>query len=191
MKASGRFFARSIHPGSAVHCFEIVPSTSEILKRNVGGDLNTIVNSIGLSDEPGTVTISYSSSDSTTATANAIDGMKFHETYYDRQYTCDVTTGRQYLQDNDIKQIDFLKIDVEGMDLKVRKGFGASLDRVRAMQFEYGVFNISSRDLLVDFFGLLTSHGFIIGKIFPRHVDFFDYHFNREDFGGHNYVAVK
>ncbi|MCB1356430.1 MAG: FkbM family methyltransferase [Maritimibacter sp.] len=182
---------RMLHPDCNVHCFEIVPSTSEILKRNISGDPHIVANAVGLSDEPGTLTISVSSTSSTTATANPIQGMKFHEGYYDQHHECEVTTGAAYVRENDIGRIDFLKIDVEGMDLRVLKGFGAHLERVRAVQFEYGIFNISSRDLLVDFFRLLTSHGFIVGKIYPRHVDFFDYTFNREDFGGHNYVAVK
>ena len=77
------------------------------------------------------------------------------------------------------------------MDLRVLKGFGECLRSVRVIQFEYGVFNISSRDLLIDFFVLLREYGFAIGKIFPNFVDFFDYHFSLEDFGGHNYIAVK
>ena len=68
---------------------------------------------------------------------------------------------------------------------------GSHLKSIRLIQFEYGIFNISSKDLLIDYFNLLTPLGFKIGKIFPRGVEFFDYHFSREDFRGNNYVAVK
>lgn len=128
---------------------------------------------------------------SSAATANKIEGMSFHEEFYDSEVLCEVTTGLNYMKSRNLDGIDLLKIDVEGMDLKVLKGFGERLRDIRAIQFEYGVFNIASRDLLIDFFNLLKGYDFEIGKIYPRHVEFFEYHFSREDFGGHNYLAVK
>ena len=89
-----------------------------------------------------------------------------------------------------IEAIDFLKIDTEGMDLRVIKGFGDELQKVKVIQFEYGIFNISSHDLLADFFSHLTTRGFSIGKIFPRHVDFFAYDWPMENFFGANFLAV-
>lgn len=183
--------ARKLFPDCTIHAFEIVPSTFEILEEKTAPDPEIVANCIGLSDDAGKVTINLSSSCSTIATANKIDGMAFHDTVYDQTIELSVTTGMLYLEQNKISQIDLLKIDVEGMDLRVLKGFGESINFVRMIQFEYGVFNISSRDLLVDFFNLLRDRGFVIGKIFPNFVYFFEYHFSHEDFGGHNYVAVK
>ena len=77
------------------------------------------------------------------------------------------------------------------MDLRVIKGFGEDIRKVRAIQFEYGIFNISSHDLLADFCSWLGSRGFVVGKVFPRTVQFFDYDFNMENFHGSNYVAVR
>ena len=77
------------------------------------------------------------------------------------------------------------------MDLKVIRGFGDTLNRVRALQFEYGVFNIASRDLLADFYRYLTFHGFVVGKVFPSSVLFSDFSFDMENFHGSNYLAVK
>jgi hypothetical protein len=53
------------------------------------------------------------------------------------------------------------------------------------------IFNISSRDLLYDLFYYLKNNGFVVGKIYPRYVDFFDYHFEKENFMGNNYLAVS
>ena len=117
--------------------------------------------------------------------------MKAHDHYYQGQVHCQIRKASAYVRKHQIERIDFVKIDVEGMDLKVIRGFEDTLDRVRALQFEYGVFNIASRDLLADFCSLLGSKGFVVGKIFPRTVSFFDYHFDMENFHGSNYVAVK
>ena len=76
------------------------------------------------------------------------------------------------------------------MDLRVIRGFGSSICKVRAIQFEYGIFNISSRDLLYDFYRYLNDFGFIVGKIFPRTVIFSEFAFEMENFHGSNYLAV-
>jgi FkbM family methyltransferase len=183
--------ARKFFPKATFHSFEIVPATFQMLLEITKSDPRIIPQNVGLSDQIGKISISYSSLDSTTATGQKIDEMRYHEDWYDQSIECEVTTGREYLSQSKLGPVYLLKIDVEGMDFKVLKGFGDALNGVKAIQFEYGVFNISSSDLLVDFCALLNSHDFIVGQIYPKFVDFFDYHFSREDFKGHNYIAVK
>lgn len=183
--------ARNLFPECDIHSFEIVPDTFKLLLENTKNDKKIFSNCVGLSNESGKIIINSSSSSSTTATANKIEGLSYHDVYYDKNTECDVITGSDYIKEHNISIVDFLKIDVEGMELKVLEGFGDNLKSIRVIQFEYGIFNISSRDLLIDFFTLLGDHDFLIGKIYPKYVDFFEYHFSREDFGGHNYLAVK
>jgi len=181
----------NMYPECEIHSFEIIPSTYNALVENSKGHPKIVANNIGLSDKEGKITLNYSSQDSTVATACKIEGMEFHDNFYNSEIECEVSTGVQYLNDHNIESIDYLKIDVEGMDLKVLKGFGEKLKSVKAIQFEYGIFNISSHDLLSDFFVFLEGLGFVIGKVYPTHVHFFKYHFEHEDFGGNNYVAVR
>lgn len=183
--------ARQYFEKAELHAFEIVPQTYKNLNKMLADDDLTQINCFGLSDSDGNIEISYTSRDSTVATANKITGMKLHEDFYDSQVVCEVKRGDTYMDDNGIESVDFLKIDTEGSDLSVIRGFGEKLSFVRVIQFEYGIFNIASRDLLIDFFHVLTAQDFLIGKVYPCYVDFFEYHFSREDFGGHNYVAVK
>jgi FkbM family methyltransferase len=178
-------------PGCTVHAFEIVPNTYQKLKAFTSEDKNIIINDVGLSDIRAQITIHVSNQASSIATANKISSMQFHRDFYDAQVLCQAITGLEYLEMKSIKKIDLLKIDVEGMELKVLSGFGNALADVRVIQFEYGIFNISSRALLIDFFELLGKFDFVIGKIYPNFVEFFEYHFSYEDFGGHNYIAVK
>lgn len=95
------------------------------------------------------------------------------------------------MQVQGIDTIDFMKIDVEGMEYKVLEGFGDMIAQVRAVQFEYGIFNISSRHLLLDLMSFFEHRGFLVGKIYPRQVEFFSYHFDRENFLGSNFIAVR
>jgi len=183
--------AARMYPSCAIHAFEIVPSTYEELLRQTRGVTTLVPNSFGLSDETGTVTIHLARDDPLTATACKIEGMRAHEESYDRTLACRVRKAADYVREKRIDRIDFVKIDVEGMDLRVIKGFEEQLALVRALQFEYGHFNIGSRDLLRDFCRYLNGRGFVVGKVLPRWVEFFEYHFDRENFYGSNYLAVR
>lgn len=179
-----------LFPSSRIHAFEVVPSTYEQLKEATRDNPNIVVNNFGLSDEAAAITLNIGEH-SSAATAFKLEGMTYHDNYYTHEVVGNVKTGADYVREQDIERIDFLKVDVEGMDLRVIKGFGENIKLARIIQFEYGIFNISSHDLLWDFFKHLTAHDFIIGKVYPRYVEFFDYFFSRENFYGGNYIAIQ
>ena len=183
--------ASRLCPDAHIHAFEVVPSTFAELQSNTSALPAVCANPFGLSDAPGEITIHLGSGGSTDATACKIEGLASHDQLYVKEVRGEVRTGAHYLAKLGIDSIDFLKIDVEGMDLRVIKGFGDGIRKVRALQFEYGIFNISSHDLLADFCNHLTSHGFLVGKVFPRTVQFFEYDFAMENFHGSNFVAVR
>jgi hypothetical protein len=105
----------------------------------------------------------------------------------------DVDAGDSYFSSKGLSKIDFLKIDVEGMEGNVLQGFSKTLSQglIKIIQFEYGMVNISSHFLLKDFYDFLVPYGYRIGKIYPNFVKFRDYSWWRdEDFKGPNFVAV-
>jgi hypothetical protein len=50
----------------------------------------------------------------------------------------DLKRADEYIVSNGIGKVDFLKVDTEGYELRVLKGFGDKLSSVRFIQFEYG-----------------------------------------------------
>lgn len=182
--------ASKLNPSSTIHAFEIVPSTYEILLKSTSNLPNILQINQGLSSKEESILISIGS-DSCTATGCTIDGMRYHNEFYTQEVECNVKRAREYILENNLTIIDFVKIDVEGMDFQVIKGFEDLVQNVRIFQFEYGIFNISSHDLLADFCRHLNANGFVVGKIFPRCVIFFEYHFDMENFYGSNFVAVR
>lgn len=82
--------------------------------------------------------------------------------------------GDDFLTREGIQDVDFLKLDLEGAEHLVLQGLESSLrrQRVRFLQFEYGRVNILTHFLLRDFPQLLTSYGYVVGKIYPDYVDF-------------------
>ncbi len=110
-----------------------------------------------------------------------------------RKTKVSILEGKKFCQENDITNIDFLKIDTEGADLNVIEGFEDLLknNKIRVIQFEYGRINIVSKDLLFDFYQYLSKFNYRIGKIYPKNVEFRDYKYEHEDFIGPNFIAVK
>ena len=59
------------------------------------------------------------------------------------------------------------------------------------VQFEYGQVNIITKHLLRDHYAFFEGLGFVVGKIYPKWVEFRDYELRHEDFLGLNYLAVR
>lgn len=183
--------AAEVFPGCDIHSFEIVPTTFAQLRDNVVSIPHIQPNNFGLSKADGFVEVHLPKKDTSTATLYPVTGALEQAGWYQAKISCEVRTASRYLKENRIVAIDFLKIDVEGADFDVLLGFGNDINKVRVIQFEYGIFNISSHALLFDFWHFCRKHGFILGKIYPRRVVFFDYGFLKEDFAGNNYLAVR
>jgi hypothetical protein len=104
-----------------------------------------------------------------------------------------VQTGDDYVSAEGLSRIDFLKIDVEGAEHLVLEGFEKTFSReaIDLVQFEYGKVSILTHFLLLDYYRLFESKGFVVGKLFPDGVDFRPYSLDHEDFIGPNFVACR
>lgn len=184
--------AAAAAPQARLHSFEPVPATYQQLRQRCGAHANATLNNMGLSEAPGELTIYHSPDANYLATC--VDGFveAFHGIKPQPQKVA-VTSGDRYCAERGIESIDLLKIDVEGYESHVLKGFERMLGegRIRILQFEYGYINIATKFLLKDFYDLLKPHGMVIGKIYPTYVDFRDYRYEHEDFLGPNYIAVQ
>lgn len=179
--------AAQIFPSARIHCFEIAPPTfAKLEKRMAGGAM--VLNDVGLSDEECEVPIKFFPDNDTFATVTDYPHALDHQMITGR-----VIVGDDYIARNRIERINFVKIDVEGAEHSVLKGLAGAFDdgRVDIVQFEYGKVNILTKFLLRDFYEFFASHGFTVGKIYPRYVAFKPYDLDDEDFLGPNYLAVR
>jgi FkbM family methyltransferase len=179
-------------PDAEIHAFEILPVNYQVLNKSVSNN-ELYLNDFGLSDLEGELEIFYNKAVECDSMATSYPKLNIESerNYYNEKALCKVRRGDNYLKEKSITRIDMLKIDVEGNELKVMKGFGSRISDFRLIQFEFGVYNIVSHDLLSDFFDYLSSNDFIIGRLFPKGVYFFKYDFFRELFEGGNYIAIK
>jgi hypothetical protein len=79
-------------------------------------------------------------------------------------------TFDRFCGENNIVEVDFLKIDTEGHEVAVFQGARESLRRnaIRMIQFEYGGTYIDSRRLLKDVFDLVAPFDYKIFLIAPE-----------------------
>ena len=94
-----------------------------------------------------------------------------YQSFYDRINSCKISdesnkillnikTGLDYVVKNNIKTIDFLKIDTEGYELKVLEGFGDFIENISIIQFEYGGTFLDTNTKLIDVIKYLLHKGF-------------------------------
>lgn len=134
----GAHFGSSLKPfaegGWRVYCFEPDSRNREVLDRNFGTVANVAIDPRAVSDKDGTSMMLYRSNLST-----GISGLSaFHASHEEGEEVA-VTTLRDVMAEQDIPAADvgFLKIDTEGFDLFVLKGFPWESGRPLAILCEF------------------------------------------------------
>ena len=181
-----------------IHAFEIAPQIFSELKGNTTTLKNVVLNATGLSDQNAEIEIFFSENANFLTTAYKanlgkefdLPGSSFSHSVTSQRVQ--VICGDDYVSKNGINHIDILKIDVEGMEGSVLRGFEKMFaqHRIRLVQFEYNNTNIVSKFLLRDAYEFFGKYGYKVGKLYTNYVDFRDYHYRHEDFCGPNMVAI-
>lgn len=176
-------------PQADIHCFELVPDTFQTLEKAMSGSRVRALNAFGLSDTESQIEATYfPGSDSGSSIEPLPWGLQ------SSQVTCRTMRGDDYAAKNGITRINLLKIDTEGHELRVLRGFDGMLSdgKTQVIQFEYGKTWLPPRCQLRDAYEFLSPKGFVIGRLFPTGVAFSDYSmFRDEHFRMGNYIAVQ
>ena len=180
--------AAEMFPQATIYALEIIPATAAELRARIAGQSRIKTFAVGLADHTGTVTMRYHPPASTHATFT-----EYPHSWQGERLACPVVRGDEFLAREGIREVDLLKLDVEGAEHLALRGLEEVLRdrRIRFVQFEYGRVNILTRFLLKDFHELFGGYGYLVGKIFPDHVDIRGYELGDEDFLGPNYLACR
>jgi FkbM family methyltransferase len=172
-----------------IYSFEPVEKTFNQLSVAVTGYKNVIPVKMGLFSNNCTKKINIYDSSAHASIHDIKDG-SYNQTGEEEIV---LVSGDSFARDHKIDEIDFVKLDLEGAEFDAILGFDGLLKRkkIRAIQFEYGYINIITKKLLIDFCNLLNEYGYVVGKIFPKNVEFRSYEFKHEDFIGPNFIAIR
>src|ERR1700682_5686554 len=169
---------------------DLSKSPQGAVKRPLTHKKKVCLNNFGLSNSRGSIEINYNPDDD--GSSSLIEGRNIHDGLWEKVQV-NVIKGDDYLTEREISSVDLLKVDVEGAEHLVFDGFSESFasSSISAVQFEFGMVNIYSKFLLRDFWELFSKHGFVIGPLMPRGVEFKEYNTRDEDFEGTpNFFAV-
>lgn len=137
-----------------VHYFDPMPEFIEALRRAPHANQKAYFNAFGLGHEEAQMYY-----------------YPRYQSFYDRINSCHVSDdsnkitlhikkGKDYMIEHDVKEIDFLKIDTEGYELNVLKGFEDGLSSVKIIQFEYGGTFLDNHVTLREITDYLDQRGF-------------------------------
>jgi len=149
-------------PKAKIYSFEPNPNTFKVLSKNCGDSVELINKGIGEAEgelnlyfDPDNLTSEQASSDpeilKTIAKAQNLTSEKIA-----------VTTLDQFVEEYNIAEIDFLKIDTEGFELEALKGAKSLLEsnKIGIIQFEFNEVNVVKRRFLKDFYDCLEGFDF-------------------------------
>jgi FkbM family methyltransferase len=137
-----------------VHYFDPINNFIENLKNQKNINKKSYFNNFGLGNEN-----------------NEIYYYPRYQSFYDRTKSCGISDdlnkklliikkGKDYVINKNIETIDFLKIDTEGYELNVLRGFDNFLENIKIIQFEYGGTFLDNNTKLIDVIKYLQNKNF-------------------------------
>ena len=98
----------------------------------------------------------------------------------------------EFIKEEKLKDIDFIKLDVDGYELDVLNSFGDLIFKTKLIQFEFGGCNIDTKTYFQDFWYFFINKNFKIYRITPRGPEeIIKYEEKDEYFVTTNYIAIN
>ncbi|MGB8317387.1 MAG: FkbM family methyltransferase [Ignavibacteriaceae bacterium] len=169
-----------------IHIFVAYPLMYESIQARFSQKKNIIINNVAVSDSDG-----FSDFYEDTYSIH-----KRKSVFRDKGIPISVRTITldNYINENDIQEVFFMKMDIEGNEPFALRGAKNSIkDGIFCyIQFEYGGCNIDSRTYLKDFYEIFEGTPYRIGKIHPKHIEYIEkYDRLRENFYDGNWIASR
>lgn len=175
-----------------IHLFEPTKSCFKKIQEKFNNINNFHLNNFGASDQDGEATIFYDKEQSGLASLYQRN-LDSYNLSMNQSELINIKRLDTYIESAKIKHIDFIKIDIEGHELKAFEGFGSYLnaDFIDYIQFEYGGANLDSHTSLMEIYKFLSDRGFKLAKVMPTGLEIREYKPFMDNFMYANYVAIS
>jgi len=146
-------------PNSDITTFEPNPNTFQLLRVNVANKSNIINKGVGEKSDVLELFFDKSNTTSVQASSNPEILKQISKVNNLTSVKIDIISLDTFVEE---KQIDLLKIDVEGFEMEVLKGAQSLLNsnRIKIIQFEFNEVNVIQRRFLKDFYDILPNFDF-------------------------------
>ncbi len=177
---------------ATIHSFEPSSKTFEIFLETTKNINNIIPNNFGFSDVENYSTL-YTNLDGSGLASIYQRKLDHYGINMDKSEEILLSTIDSYCKTNQIERIHFLKLDIEGNELKALNGAFQMINSkiIDIIQFEFGGCNIDSRTYFQDFFYLLNEKYRIFRIVKDGLVEMPTYKEIYEIFTSINYLAVR
>lgn len=175
-----------------IHSFEPSKKTFDKLISNIGDKNKIYLHNFGFGSE-NTKIILYSDSDESGLASVYKRRLDHFNIDMSKSEQIEIKTLDTFCNDQKIEHIHFLKLDVEGHELKVMEGASKMLKSgaIDFIQFEFGGCNIDSRTFFQDFYYLLKDNYKIYRIVKDGLYQINQYKEMYEAFTTTNYLAEK
>ena len=175
-----------------IHLFEPTKSCFAIISSKFQNKENITLNNFGVSNSDDVATIFYDKEESGLASLYQRN-LDSYDIELNQSEEIKLRRIDSYIEEKNISHIDFIKIDIEGHELKAFEGFGKYLNSnfIDYIQFEYGGANLDSHSSLMEIYKLLSNSGFKIAKVMPNGLELREYSPFMDNFNYSNYVAIS
>jgi FkbM family methyltransferase len=175
-----------------IHSFEPSKKTFETFLKTTKDCKNIISNNFGFSDKENNQLL-FTNQDGSGLASIYHRRLDHFGISMDKSENIYLSTIDSYCQKNQIERIHFLKLDIEGHELKALNGAAEMIrnKKIDVIQFEFGGCNIDSRTYFQDFFYLLKDNYHIFRILKDGLYELPTYTESYEIFITINYLAVK
>lgn len=183
---------RRRNPNAEIHTFE--PSAINIHKLNqrFSNDKKIKILPFAVSDNTGSATLFANEAGSGLGSLTQRKLEHFNIDFNVRE-SVNIIRFEDYWQSNlNSRNLDIVKIDIEGHELSALNGFGKAIFSTNVIQFEFGGCNIDTKNYFQNFWYFFKENNFNIFRITPFGVENINsYRESDEYFSTTNYIAVN
>jgi 2-O-methyltransferase len=167
-KGSDTVELAKIWPEGTIHAFEPVPDLFKKLKKNTRKFQNVQCYQLALGDIKGTdkMYISTGASDGSSSLLPPKEHLTIYPSiYFDIKIQVSILTLDDWAKENNINSIDFLWLDLQGMELKVLKSGCSILKTVKAIYSEVSsIEGYENQNLYSELRAWLEKEGFYVER---------------------------